>query len=59
MANFAPKKIGTEKVSEEDQEHNITTTKSLLDRVSNNLETLNLQSHVVDFKSRSKLRRQD
>ena len=42
MANYATKKIGTEKVSEEDQEHNVTTTKSLLDRVSNNLETLNL-----------------
>ena len=47
MAAFATKKATVQTVqSEAAQEQDVSTTKSLLDRVSNELETLNLRSHV-------------
>ena len=47
MATFASKKAAVHTVqTEATQEEHVSTTKSLLDRVSNQLKTLNLRSHV-------------
>ena len=44
---MATKKVQPVRINEEDQEQDVSMTKSLLDRVSNELKTLNLRSHVV------------
>ena len=47
MATFASKKAAVHTVqTEAAQEEHVSTTKSLLDRVSNPLKTFDLRSHV-------------